>query len=39
MKTKDYTKDYILGDTHAEWGKLSQFINKKLPRAIFVCGD
>lgn len=39
MKIAPHTKDYILGDTHGEWSKLNQFINKKHPRNIFQCGD
>jgi len=38
-KVKPYTKDYIIGDVHAEFAKLNQFINKKKPRNIYACGD
>lgn len=38
-KTKPYTKDYVVGDVHAEWGKFNMWLNKKLPRTVFACGD
>lgn len=38
-KIEPYTKDFILGDTHAYWGKLNQFIQKKRPRTLFIAGD
>lgn len=34
-----YTKDYVVGDVHGEFGKLNTFINKKQPRTVFACGD
>lgn len=30
---------YIIGDVHAKFGLLNQFINKKNPEAIYILGD
>ena len=32
-------KNIVLGDTHADFGKLNTFINKKRPDNIFILGD
>lgn len=32
-------KILILGDTHAEFGKLNQLISKKQPDILIICGD
>jgi hypothetical protein len=30
---------YVLGDIHADFGALNQFVNKKQPDIILQCGD
>lgn len=39
LEEEQSSRVYVLGDIHADFGALSQFINKKKPDIILQCGD
>jgi len=38
MNTKN-NQVIVMGDIHGEWGRISEFVNKRHPKLILQCGD